>query len=210
MTRTGVSSMPSRASSPRLASKSRMPSPSSTGAMCSSSSSRSPAARTWRSSVPPPATATFLPPAASLARETARSTPPVTNVKEVPPCRSRTSRSRGGTTNTGARHGGSPAPVKQAPPHPVGAGGGNRLLDDLRVDRPLAPGEAQPLPPAHGVDDPPGHPEEPGPFGTFHPGRHVMRVGRAPRPGVVAVERNGHLGGNFGHSCSYGRVGPGG
>ena len=53
--------------------------------------------------------------AASLASATARSTPPVTNVKEVPPCRCRTSRSRWVTTNTGARNGGS-SPHGFSPP----------------------------------------------------------------------------------------------
>jgi len=42
----------------------------------------------------------------SLASSMARSIPPVTNVKDVPPCRSRTSLLRWVTTNAGARNGG--------------------------------------------------------------------------------------------------------
>jgi len=94
------------------------------------------------------------------------------------------------------------AAVEHAPAHDVGAGRGERLLDDLRVDRPLAAGVAQPFPPPHGVDDPAGNPEETGPFGARHEGRHVVRVGAGSGPGVVTVERNRHLRGDLGHRCS--------
>ena len=59
------------------------------------------------------------------------------------------------------------AGVEHAPAHDIGTGRRERLLDDLRVDRPFAAGEALPLPPAHGVDDPTGDPEEARRFGPL-------------------------------------------
>src|SRR3954464_12980327 len=56
----GPTAMPSSAPRPRLGSNRRWPSPSSTGATCTSSWSSSPAVSTWRRSSPPPATATSL------------------------------------------------------------------------------------------------------------------------------------------------------
>src|SRR5215207_3660749 len=184
-TRVGTSSMPSSAPRPRLGSNRRWPSPSSTGAMCTSSWSSSPAVSTWRRSSPPPATATSLQPAASRASSMARSSPSVTNVKEVPPWRSTTSRGTvGDDEHRGAERRlltpGDLAGVEHAPAHDIGTGRRERRLDDLRVDRLLAAGEALPLAPGHGVDGPAGDPEETGRFGAPHPATHVLRAPRVP------------------------------
>ena len=99
------------------------------------------------------------------------------------------------------------AGVEHAPAHDIGTGRRERLLDDLRVDRLLAAGEALPLAPGHGVDGPAGDPEETGRFGAPHPATHVLGAPRVPRSGVEAVEGHRHLGGHLGHRSCSSRVG---
>jgi hypothetical protein len=87
------------------------------------------------------------------------------------------------------------APVRHPPPHHVGAGRGERLLQDLGVGVAFAALEAQALAPRHGAEHPAGDPEEPGGLGAVDPVVRVILLG----PGVEPVERDRHLCGDQRH-----------